>query len=78
MAKTKAVDMGNMVVNVECCDEEESRYTSPRSPTNHEYARSHAELAGRKSPPLSAGVSFTEELDATEPLLFPVIDKRAY
>ena len=78
MAKTEAVDLGSVVVSVECCDEVESRYTSPRSPTNHEFARSHAELAGRRSPPLSAGVSFTEELDATEPLLFPFIDKRAY
>lgn len=76
--KTKPIDVGNSVVNVECCDESPTRYTSPKSPTNNEYARTHAELAGRKSPPLTAGVSFTEELDATEPLLFPYIDKRAY
>lgn len=53
-----------------CCDEEagenESRYTSPESPSNLRYARSHAELAGRPSPPLSAGVSFTEELETED------------
>lgn len=53
-----------------CCierdDETERRHTSPKSPTNLRYARSHAELAGRESPPLSAGVSFTEELETQD------------
>jgi hypothetical protein len=40
--------------------------TSPRSPTNLKYARSHAELAGRKDPPLSAGVSMREPLETED------------
>jgi len=53
-----------------CCidsDEESGRsYTSPKSPTNLRYARTHAELAGRKDPPLSEGVSFTERLETDD------------
>ena len=41
-------------------------YTSPKSPTNLKYARSHAELAGRKEPSLKQGVSFTEELECED------------
>ena len=47
-------------------DPEGRGYTSPRSPTNLKYARSHAELAGRKSPPLSEGVSFKEALETED------------
>jgi hypothetical protein len=53
-----------------CCidydDDPQGRYTSPKSPTNLAYARSHAELAGRKEPPLSEGLSFTEELETKD------------
>ena len=49
-----------------CCidhnDEPAREYSSPSSPSNLLYARTHAELAGRTDPPLSAGVSFTEKL----------------
>jgi len=41
-------------------------YTSPRSPTNLRYARSHEELAGRGSPPLSAGLSMREPLETED------------
>lgn len=43
-------------------DEKSSKHTSPKSPTNLRFARSREELAGRTDPPLSEGVSFTEEL----------------
>jgi hypothetical protein len=46
--------------------EPKRRYTSPKSPTNLRYARSHAELAGRSAPALTEGVSFTEELECED------------
>jgi len=46
--------------------EPKRRYTSPKSPNNLTFARSHAELAGRGEPSLSQGVSFTEELECED------------
>ena len=40
--------------------------SSPRSPTNLKYARSHAELSGRKSPSPSEGVSLREPLETED------------
>jgi hypothetical protein len=72
--------MAKTYIMLDTMDGEEPKrsYTSPKSPTNNCYARTHAELAGRKDPPLAAGVSFTEELDATPDLLFPYINKQEY
>jgi len=60
----------NMGVVLEGClgedFEPKRRYTSPKSPSNLNWARSHAELAGRESPSLSQGVSFTEELECED------------
>lgn len=72
MAKTNRLRKGAIISShaEACCfdydDETERRHTSPKSPTNLRYARTHAELAGRKEPPLSAGVSFTEELETED------------
>lgn len=71
MAKTNRLRKAGVPSFVEACcidydDETERGHTSPKSPTNLRYARSYAELAGRKSPPLAAGVSFTEELETED------------
>ena len=47
-------------------DPEGRGYTSPRSPSNLRYARSHEELKGRKSPPLKDGVSMREPLETED------------
>ena len=44
----------------------ESGCNSPRSPCNLTYARSHAELAGRKDPPVNQGLSLRERLDTKD------------
>jgi len=55
------------IIAVEPCIDPEGRgYTSPMSPTNLRYARSHADLAGRGSPPLSAGLSMKERLETRD------------
>ena len=70
MAMTNRLRKAGVFLDGTCCldydDETERRHTSPKSPTNLRYARSHAELAGRKSPPLSEGLSFTEELETED------------
>lgn len=47
-------------------DPEGCGYTSPASPTHLRFARSHEQLAGRKSPPLTAGVSMREPLETED------------
>jgi hypothetical protein len=71
MAKDNRIrKMGSDYFIAEGCDdyddEAQRSHTSPESPTNLRYARSHAELAGRKDPALSEGVSFTEKLETRD------------
>ena len=71
MAKTNRTRK-SAVLDVDgiCCidydDEQERSHTSPKSPNNLKYARSHAELSGRKDPALTKGVAFTEELETED------------
>ena len=47
-------------------EEMDAGCSSPRSPCNLNFARSHAELAGRKSPSVSTGLSLREKLDTKD------------
>jgi hypothetical protein len=46
--------------------EDEDIGCSPRSPCNLTYARSHAELAGRKDRPVKEGLNLREKLDTDD------------
>lgn len=74
MAKSKRTEVvlnldpysGDIATLEDPVDPEGRGYTSPKSPNNLRYARSHAELEGRKSPPLSEGCSFREGLETED------------
>lgn len=57
---------GDIAFMEDSCDPEGRGYTSPKSPTNLRYARSHSDLKGRKSPPLKDGLSMREPLETED------------
>ena len=57
---------GDIVSHQDVVDPEGRGYNSPESPTNLRYARSHADLAGRNDPPLTAGVNLREPLETED------------
>jgi hypothetical protein len=57
---------GDVVMFKDVIDPDGYGYNSPKSPNNLRYARSHADLAGRKDPPLGAGVSLREPLETED------------
>ncbi len=57
---------GDVIALLDVDDPEGRGYTSPKSPNDLRFARSHEELAGRRDPPLSDGLSLREALETED------------